>query len=98
MSGFALIIGGLVGYFVNLPHKVISSIMAFGAGVLISALSFELMAKATEQGGLLYSISGFACGILIYSLANYVVSHSGILHRKHSQVIPKSVHINFEKR
>lgn len=97
VSGLALIIGAIVGYFVNLPHKVISSIMAFGAGVLISALSFELMAKATEQGGLLYSVSGFACGVLIYSLANYLVAHNGGLHRKRSQGIPKSASNNHEK-
>ena len=97
VSGLALILGALVGYFINLPHKVISSIMAFGAGVLISALSFELMAKATEQGRLLYAVSGFASGVLVYSIANYFVSHGGGLHRKRSQGIPKHAKITTDK-
>jgi len=97
VSGLALILGAIVGYFIKLPHKVISSIMAFGAGVLISALSFELMAKATDQGGLLYAVSGFSAGVLVYSIANYFVAHGGGLHRKRSQGIPKNVTVKTDK-
>lgn len=83
VAGLALVFGAFIGYFVPLPHKVVSSVMAFGSGVLISALSFELMGKAAEQGGMLPSASGFCTGVLIYSLANYLVSHhGGALYRK----------------
>jgi ZIP family zinc transporter len=97
VSGLALILGAIVGYFIKLPHKVISSIMAFGAGVLISALSFELMTKATDQGGLLYAVSGFSAGVLVYSIANYFVAHGGGLHRKRSQGVPKNVTVKTDK-
>ena len=51
-SGEALVVGAAIGYFAKVPTKVIAGIMAFGSGVLISALSFELMAEAFEQAGM----------------------------------------------
>ncbi len=52
LAGSALLVGAAVGYFVRVPRRVIAAIMAFGAGVLLSAVSFELIAEAHEQGGL----------------------------------------------
>ncbi|MCW9012799.1 MAG: ZIP family zinc transporter [Gammaproteobacteria bacterium] len=85
-AGLALLLGAAIGYFVKLPHKVVASIMAFGAGVLISILSFELMETATHKGGLLSAIMGFSFGVIIYSGANAVLSLYGAKHRKRSQV------------
>jgi ZIP family zinc transporter len=45
-SGSALLIGAAIGYFLWVPQRAVAAIMAFGAGVLISALSFELMDEA----------------------------------------------------
>jgi len=85
VAGFALILGAVIGYFIKLPQKVIASIMAFGAGVLISALCFELVEKATLQGGFLPTLLGFSAGVIVYSLANYVVSRQGAKHRKRAR-------------
>jgi ZIP family zinc transporter len=52
VAGSALLLGACLGYFLKISQRAISfagalcaiaAIMAFGAGVLISALSFELM-------------------------------------------------------
>ena len=43
MGGSALLLGVALGYFVKMPQRAIAAIMAFGADVLISALSFELI-------------------------------------------------------
>ena len=43
LSGSALVLGATIAYFVSLPPRVIAAVMAFGSGVLISALSFDLM-------------------------------------------------------
>ncbi len=51
VAGSALLIGAAVGYLATLPQRLIAAIMAFGGGVLISALSFELMDEAYQQGG-----------------------------------------------
>jgi zinc transporter, ZIP family len=82
LSGSALLIGALVGWFVPMSRRVIAAIMAFGAGVLISALSFELMDEAWHRGGFTPGAAGFFGGALIYTLANKLVSVWGAKHRK----------------
>ena len=51
LAGAALVIGAAVGWFLDIPGRVVAGIMAFGSGVLISALSFELMDEAYKRGG-----------------------------------------------
>lgn len=84
VAGSALVLGAGIGYFFNLPRRVIAAVMAFGSGVLISALSFELMEKALEKGGFDATALGFLAGALIYTGANWVLSHRGAKFRKHS--------------
>lgn len=84
LSGSALLIGAGIAYVVNLKHRTIAGVMAFGSGVLISALSFELMEDAYAQGGFLGSALGFLGGALIYSLANVWITRSGGHNRKRS--------------
>ena len=59
VGGSALLLGAAVGYFVSIPQRAIATIMAFGAGVLISALSFELMDEAYKRGGFDSTAIGF---------------------------------------
>lgn len=84
LSGSALLIGALIGWFVPLRRRVIAAIMAFGAGVLISALSFELMEEAWQRGGLEPVAGGFLAGALVYTLANLWLNQRGAKHRKRS--------------
>ena len=51
MAGGALLIGAAVAYWVHVPLRLIAGMMAFGSGVLISALAFELMDEAYQRGG-----------------------------------------------
>lgn len=85
LSGSALLIGAGIAYLVNLPHRAVAAVMAFGSGVLISALSFELMEDSYAHGGFLGSALGFLGGALIYSLANVAVTRSGGHNRKRSR-------------
>jgi len=84
LSGSALIIGAIVGYYCKIPQRIIGGIMAFGSGVLISALSFDLMDEAFKTGGIFPAAIGFLGGSLIYSIANYFVNQQGAKHRKRS--------------
>ncbi|HWL29877.1 MAG TPA: ZIP family zinc transporter, partial [Burkholderiaceae bacterium] len=61
-----------------------AAVMAFGSGVLISALSFELMDEAYKQGGFDSTAIGFVGGAAVYTLANWVLSRNGAKHRKRS--------------
>ncbi|GAB3642971.1 ZIP family metal transporter [Spirosoma arcticum] len=84
LSGGALLIGAAIGYFVGVPQRLIAGIMAFGSGVLFSALSFELMDEAYRVGGFDATAIGFLGGALVYTIANYFLSHRGAKHRKRS--------------
>jgi ZIP family zinc transporter len=58
--------------------------MAFGAGVLISALSFELMDEAYKRGGFDSTAIGFVGGAVVYTAANWYLAFQGAKHRKRS--------------
>lgn len=83
-AGSALLLGALVGWYLPVPQRLIATIMAFGAGVLLSAVSFELIAEAHEQGGMLPTALGAAGGALAYTLANVELARRGARHRKRS--------------
>ncbi|MDR7328336.1 ZIP family metal transporter [Corynebacterium guangdongense] len=84
MAGAALVLGSVIAWFISVPARVVAAIMAFGAGVLISALSFELVDEAMEQGGLAATAVGFLSGALIYVVCNLLLARQGARHRKRS--------------
>ena len=84
LSGSALIAGALIGYYMQLNQRLVAGIMAFGSGVLISALSFDLMDEAYRSGGFDSTSIGFVSGALIYTIANMLLSKKGARHRKRS--------------
>lgn len=84
VSGTALIIGAVIGYYTRLPQRLIAAVMAFGSGVLISALSLVLMEEAYQAGGLDSPLIGFIAGALAYTLANVALARYGAKHRKRS--------------
>lgn len=84
VGGSALLIGAMFGYFVKIPQRAIAAIMAFGAGVLISALAFELMDEAYTRGGFDSTAIGFFSGALVYTAANWYLAQQGAKHRKRS--------------
>src|SRR3954447_25017466 len=84
LAGSALILGAVLAWFASIPRRIIAGVMAFGSGVLISALSFELMEEAYNRGGFDSTSIGFLGGAAIYTAANIYLSHRGARHRKHS--------------
>jgi zinc transporter, ZIP family len=89
-SGGALVVGAAVAWFVSVPRRVVASVMAFGAGVLLSALSFELVDEAESTGGLTPTVLGFLAGAVIYVAANVVLARRGARHRKRSEGLQPS--------
>lgn len=84
VAGSALVPGSAIAWNWRIPPKVVSSIMAFGAGVLISALAFELVDEAMEGGGLPATAGGFLAGAAAYVGANILLARFGARHRKRS--------------
>ena len=83
-AGGALVLGALVAWVVRVPQRVAASVMAFGAGVLISALAFDLVDEAERSGGLTATVVGFLAGAVVYVLANVALARRGARHRKRS--------------
>jgi len=84
LAGGALVVGAALSFFIRIPRALIASVMAFGAGVLISALSFDLMDEAYRRGGFTAPAIGFLAGAAVYTLANAWLARRGAKHRKRS--------------
>ena len=84
LAGSALLVGAAAGYLLRIPQRVVASIMAFGAGVLLSAVSFELIAEAYAGGGLAPTLLGALTGAVVYTGCNVLLARRGARHRKRS--------------
>ena len=84
LAGGALFVGALIAWFVNVPARVVASIMAFGAGVLISALAFDLVGEAMAEAGMWPTVSGFAVGAVVYVGVNILLDHRDARNRRGS--------------
>ncbi|HZU25945.1 MAG TPA: hypothetical protein VFA04_10505 [Bryobacteraceae bacterium] len=79
-----LLIGAAMADLISLGKRTIAYVMAFGSGVLISALSFDLMAEAYRRGGFDSTSAGFLGGAAVYSLLNWILARHGAKNRKRS--------------
>jgi ZIP family zinc transporter len=85
VGGFALLIGGLLGGLFNASRRLIGLVMAFGAGVLISALAFELTREAYDQSGGGIVVAGLAAGAVVFFVGDLIIDRRGGQHRKSSK-------------
>jgi len=83
-SGSALLLGAAAAFFLSIPPRLVALVMAFGSGILISALSFELMEEAIGTGGFWPTAAGFLGGAALYTAANVILARRGAKHRKRS--------------
>jgi ZIP family zinc transporter len=84
VGGSALVLGAAIGYWSRISPRAIAAVMAFGSGVLISALSFELIEDAYARSGTLATSVGFMAGAAAYTLATKALNARGAAHRKRS--------------
>ncbi|HEU0132482.1 MAG TPA: ZIP family zinc transporter [Mycobacteriales bacterium] len=84
VGGAALLVGALLGLYLPTSARVIGLVMGFGAGVLISALAFELAAESFERGGTGATVGGLAAGALAFFAGDLLVDRRGGEHRKRS--------------
>lgn len=84
VAGFALLIGAAVGFLASVPTRVVAAITAFGSGVLISALAFELMEEAYNRGGFTSAAMGFLGGAAAFTVVSTFLNRRGARHRKRS--------------
>lgn len=84
LGASSLVIGATLAYLVRLPARVTAGIMAFGCGVLISAVAYDLIEEAFQSAGIEPIAWGALGGALAYTVANLIVSKRGAAHRKRS--------------
>jgi len=79
----SLLIGAVIAMVVRLPRRVLGAIMAFGVGVLISAVAFELAEEAFKQAGAsIWLTVGLGLGALTFFVGDLLIDRMGGRHRK----------------
>jgi ZIP family zinc transporter len=84
VGGIALFIGAGIGLLRKVPPRVIGLVLALGAGVLISAVAFELAEQAFESAGSAAVVSGLVAGALVFFLGDLWIDKRGGANRKRS--------------
>jgi ZIP family zinc transporter len=75
VASSSLLAGALLAGLRRWPSRQIGMVLAFGAGALISAISFELAAEGLEVGGLRATAAGLGAGaVTYYALDGWIAS------------------------
>ncbi|HEU5105350.1 MAG TPA: hypothetical protein VFU11_05875, partial [Solirubrobacterales bacterium] len=78
LAASSLVIGAALSFVRRWPERQVGYVLAFGAGALISAVSFELAAEGIEVGGAAVTGLGLGVGAITYYLLD------GLIARHHS--------------
>jgi ZIP family zinc transporter len=79
----SLLIGGLLTFWFRISDKMLGLIMAFGSGVLISAVAFELAHESVELSeGSGMAALGLFTGALVFFAGDWIIGHMGGHKRK----------------
>jgi len=89
IAACGLLIGALLGWFLHFSARAVAHVMAFGSGILIAALSLDLVGHALDDSGVaildgLRVAGAFMAGAIIYSLINHRLNTPVARHRKRS--------------
>jgi ZIP family zinc transporter len=78
LAASSLVVGAVVALVFHIGLRAIGLIMAFGAGVLISAVSFDLIEEAVaKSSGHGWVISGFLAGCLVFFGGDRLIDRLG---------------------
>ena len=73
LASSGLLLGALVGLYAAPPRRAVAAIVAFGSGVLVCTLTFELMEEAFATGALVHVVGAFLGGAVLYVALNVVL-------------------------
>ena len=82
LAASSLVIGALVALRFRLGLRTIGLIMGFGAGVLISAVAFDLVEEAADMGSHGAVIAGLFVGCAVFFVGDLLISRMGGSERK----------------
>ncbi len=84
VGGSTLVVGALLGIFHRWSSRVIGLVMAFGAGVLIASVAYELVDDAAHEGTFGATALGLAAGSLTFFVGDVLIERAGAGGRKKS--------------
>jgi len=87
LSAVSLPIGALLGIWFMPQKKIVASIMAFGAGSLLAALTLELVTPAFEHSGFYPLAAGCVIGGSLFVLLNSILNGKGAFLRKPATLV-----------
>lgn len=91
LGGAALLIGAASVYAFDMPPRVLGAIMAFGAGVLVSAVAFELVEEASNTTDGDWAVFlGLIVGAVVFFLGDLWIDRLGGADRKRRHPDPES--------
>jgi ZIP family zinc transporter len=74
--GASLVVGAVAAAVFTLPGRVAALLTAFGGGVLLAAIAFELMPEADREAGVALTIAGVLAGMVVYVAADAWLSRN----------------------
>jgi len=83
LAASSLLMGSLLAFWLRISDRMLGLIMAFGCGVLISAVAFELAheAVALSQGSGMAALGLFS-GAIVFFAGDWIIGHMGGQKRK----------------
>jgi zinc transporter, ZIP family len=77
LAASSLVIGALIAIVRPIPEKPLGLVMAFGSGVLVSSVAFELAEEAVRIGGQGPMALGLAAGSVVFYLGDRAIDRIG---------------------
>ena len=83
LAASSLVIGAVLALMLKMSLRLIGLIMAFGAGVLISAVAFDLVEEAADKAsGSGWAVAGLFSGCLVFFFGDRLIDNLGGSQRK----------------
>lgn len=82
VGGFALMVGAAAGIWLPTSKRFVGLIMAFGTGVLFSAVAFDLTREAYDRAGADAVVLGLLAGSLVFFGGDWLIDRRGGHRRK----------------
>jgi ZIP family zinc transporter len=83
LAASSLLLGAVVAVLAPPGRRLLGLVMAFGSGVLLSAISFELVEEAVDTaGGLGSTFFGLFVGAIVFTVGDMSISRLGYADRK----------------
>ncbi|PXY33874.1 ZIP family metal transporter [Prauserella flavalba] len=83
LAASSLILGGLLALWLRVPRRALGLIMAFGTGVLTSAVAYELVEDSFERSAVGVGV-GMLAGALVFYTGDALIDRIGGHNRKRS--------------